>query len=137
MQTQTAPQARERSEPHNHSLYALTLKHTNGNNHITSNELNEVMNKIIESNKRYDISVCRQVFELDSRNRLHIHALLGAKPHAFIKQMKGFHIHLESLDSKEDIIKWNNYMNKQNQDEVLQDNIFSNVYCFDKTKLVL
>lgn len=138
METKIAPQARERSEPlHSYSGYAFTLKHTVSNNYITSHELNEVMNKIIEDNKRYDIKVSRQVFELDSKNRLHIHALLIGKSKMFIKQIKGFHIHLELLNSDQDVKNWNKYMDKQNQDNVLQDNIFSNVYCFDKSTILL
>lgn len=98
--------------------YGFTLKHTGKKNYMTKDVLIDTLNQIIKKAARYKFTIAHKpMFELDSQDRLHLHTILKGKKNAYIRQMPGWHIHLDPLKEHKDLVYWTNYINKSDMDE--------------------
>lgn len=115
-----------------HNYYAVTIKSTGKNNYTSPEDLyHELM---LLGSKRQHLDIGHHVYELDSRNRLHLHAMVQC-PKFFARQKKGWHIHSTELETFDSIKKWMNYLykvayNEPSQGQILALNYLYNHNCF-------
>lgn len=113
--------------------YAITIKQTGTDNYTSPEELYHQLQLL--ATKRRSIDIGHYVYEMDSKNRLHLHAIISCKDF-FARQKKGWHIHSSGLDSFDDIKRWYDYLykeayNEASQDQILTTNVIynSNIFC--------
>lgn len=115
--------------------YAITVKQTGSDNYCSEEQIRYRFDQMC-SVKRYPMIVHDVVFELDSKSRLHAHALVSSIDKLWIKPCKGWHIFQAELSTTSDKTNWEKYMHKvvQNQfdqEEILTLNDTRNLCLFD------
>lgn len=103
--------------------YAITVKKTGSENYCSKDELDYRMNQL--ASKRYPIDIHDLVMELDSKNRLHAHALISSVDRLWIKPVRGWHIFVSELSTTSDKHNWERYMHKIVKDQYSQDEILT------------
>jgi len=118
-----------------HTYYAITVKQTGSDNYCSEEQLKYRLDQMAIS-KRYPLIVHDVVYELDSKNRLHLHALVTGPEKLWLKPCKGWHLFQAVLSTTFDKNNWEKYMHKivQNsydQEEILTLNQSRNLCLFD------
>lgn len=111
-------------------MYALTVKKTGKSNYVENGAYDEIID-IIQLRCGY----YEYVYELDSKNRLHIHFLLSKNPYQYLVPFIGpYHIKIYKIYN---IMGWLNYIKKSlltcychNNEAVFIDNDVKNSYMF-------
>lgn len=120
--------------------YGITIKKTGMDNFTEPDEIVKCLRSIIQKSARYKLNVHKYSLELDSKFRLHLHALIDGKPRAWIKPMPGWHIHLCPIASQEDKIAWESYITKcyrngTTMEHIIQENYYRNCYMFPESNI--
>lgn len=115
------------------SYYSFTIKCIRANYTTTECETKDVMKELIA---RHHAILVSYEFELDSINRLHIHGTFMARSgiRLSLYQKKFWSIHIDKLQTIQDVQNWTNYIHKQDQEcekAVLANYSFINEHTLD------
>lgn len=121
--TSASLDASEASWTNGMSYYGLTIKATGLADYCSQERLDNILDTIIKQNKRYQFKEHIVTYELDSKHRLHMHAYIEGKPRAWIKPIKGFHVHVVALANQFDCIRWQSYIKKEAHNQFIQEEI--------------
>lgn len=113
--------------------YAITIKSTAKENYTESFDLFHELQLLNSARRSIDIN--HQVYELDSHNKLHIHAIVSTNKKFFARQKRGWHIHSTELETLDDVRRWYDYIykvayNEPSQEQILTLNYLYNHCCF-------
>lgn len=64
-------------------------------------------------------------YEFDPKGLLHLHGIVRAKSNFYKKRVlkKGFHQHIEKLETQDDIVKWMIYIHKDHENKFLSEQL--------------
>jgi len=109
--------------------YAVTIKGTGKCNYYTQDELYHRL-ELMNTRRRPCIIEAHR-YELDSNNRLHVHALVKCSNGFFLPQRKGWHNYSTALATVDDVKRWIDYINKYAYNLESQDQIFNLNYLYN------
>jgi len=110
-------------------LYSITIKNVTREGQFTTPEqLIEVYRTL--STKRRQVVTGPCVFELDSKNRLHLHGTLSCA-NFFPPKRKGWHFHTDHLDTPYYRQNWLEYIHKDSHNHDSQMQIVSLNYLYN------
>jgi len=94
----------------NMQYYAFTIKNTFSKAPPTYEDYNDWMDNA--KSKGFDIQMVG--FELDSKQRLHLHGVALATPRLTFKKLtyRKFHQYIEAIASQNDLMRWSDYCRK-------------------------
>jgi len=111
------------------NMYAITIKKvTSEGIYTTPDELKAIYTTL--GTKRRPVETGKYAFEMDSKNRLHLHGTISSLDF-FCLQKKGYHIHSHKLESSNDIKRWMDYIHKDAYNVYAQDQILHENYLYN------
>lgn len=109
-------------------MYAVTIKKTGGKDYVDPDDYYVILEILGGHFGYYEIHMVR--FELDKKNRLHMHFSCVYNPYRTLKSLRGYHTHINKLRTSFDIDSWHDYISKCLRNDAIQMNEIYHKYCF-------